>query len=338
MSSFISFLSFESKKGKNAYTYNREEGKGDYFAALVSPLIPDENDVSIKARTITIKNARDAQVIITDVNNTESADDAFDRILLFLGSRFDPAWAGKDIIALDPLIERIFIRRKNAEPLQYPVHDTTGKPVQTAVMKKNPMLVVRKGLRTASSVDGNNDRLYIPIRASMPKDKKDALVNRLYRHKAVKIFTKRGVLKKIGINPDIVLLIDAVMPHLVYGYPPLSSSDWETEYSKNKGAERIYVWLEVNDRKYYNKIITQIYEIIDDFYASELKEHTAEDMYQLEIQPAVFVTKSGIGGEICSLIPFIGSGYVFPSDDNYVTTNMKKISSMDIELKNNEDM
>jgi hypothetical protein len=351
----LSFLTGKGKKKKN----NDAEGKPveniknkteekDYFAALISSLIPDQKVGCTEARTITIKNASDAQLIITDINDNESLDDVFDRILHFLGARLDPKSAGRDILALDPLVERIFIRKTQNEAIEYPVFDETGKPAQTAILKNPLMVVARKGLRLALENESfvQNDRLYVPISVNMSVEQIDALVNELYRHKAVKVLTRTGVIKNIGINPDIAL-IDAVMPHFVSGYPSFSPLEWEM-ISKSKGmAETIYVWLEVKDRRYYNKILTQISEIITNFYTRELEKHKEKEngIFELEIQPAVFATWLGIGGEMCSLIPFIGSGYlfsskkvVFSSDNTYTNTNMKKINSMGIKLKPNPAM
>ncbi len=357
MAPFFSFLTGSGKKDSEntekdaeGAKFNNKLERKEFFAALLSPLIPDSREETTESRTITIKNANDAQLITTNINDSESFEDAFDRILHFFGNRFDPKSAGIDILALDPLIERIFIRKSRNEAIEYPVLDTTGKPLLTAILKNPVMLVARKGLRTVTfSGDApiQNDRIYIPISLNMSRDRIDMLINELYRHKAVKLYTRSGVQKNIGINPDIAL-INAVMPHLVPGYPSFSSLELQMGSRNRTARETIYVWLEVTDRKYYNKLLTQINEIIYNFYDSELEKHMQKDKdetFAIEIQPAVFVTGSGIGGEICSLIPLIGSGFIFSrekitfaSGDNYVDMNMKTVSSMEIELKNNTDI
>ncbi len=353
MAPFFSFLTgskkeIESKeKDSNGERVNNKAVRKEFFTALIPPLIPDSKDGITESRTITIRNANDAQIIITNISDNESLEDAFDKVQHFLGDRFDPASAGVDILALDPLIERIFIRKTKNEAIEYPVFDTSGKPALTAVLKNPLMLVVRKGLRTVAADIVQNDRIYIPISLNMSRERIDMLINELYRHKAVKLYTRLGVQKDIGINPDIAL-INAVIPHLIPGCPSYSSLEWQMASKNGNAGETIYVWLEVTDRKYYNKLLTQIYEIICNFYASELEKHRPEEkdeMFAIQIQTAVFVTTSGIGGEICSLIPLIGSGFifsrekiVFSSGDNYVDMNMKTIGSMGIELKNNMDV
>ncbi len=349
MAPFFSFLTGskkETEKNADGAGVNNKLERKDFFAALIPPLIPDNREGITESRTITIKNANDAQLIITDISDNENIEDAFDRVQHFLGDRFDPA--GIYILALDPLIERIFIRKTKNEAIEYPVFDTAGKPALTAILKNPLMLVARKGLRIMNFADTvQNDRIYIPVSLNMSRQRMDMLINELYRHKAVKLYTRLGVQKNIGMNPDIGL-INAVMPHLVPGYPSYSSLEWQMASKNKNGGETIYVWLEVIDRKYYNKLLTQINEIIYNFYASELEKRRQEEkdeMFAIEIQTAVFVTGSGIGGEICSLIPLIGSGFIFSrekitfsSGDNYMDMNMKTISSIGIELKNNMDM
>ncbi len=314
---------------------NNEDG---FFAALISPLITDIKEKNIEARTITVKQNGDAQIISlnTNVDNQLEVEDAFDRILSFLGNRLDPITAGKEILALDPLVERIFVRKSLSEPIEYPVFDDSGKTSQTAVLKNPVVIVARKGLRalTKNEVAKAADKLYIPIRVSMSKELADKLVNSLYMHPAVKLLTKAGVLKHIGINPD-TRLMEVVISQLVSGYPSPDIHDI-------KIGDMIYVWLEVTDRKYYNKILTQIYEIINDFAIKEMKSDSSNFELEIEVKPAVFMTKMEIGGELCSQILLSGSGCLFTSlhGTNKVmlpSGRMSEIASMGIALKPNSD-
>jgi hypothetical protein len=310
---------------------NNEDG---FFAALISPLITDIKEKNIEARTITVKQKGDAQIIITNVDS--QLEDAFDRILFFLGSRLNPMTAGKDILALDPLVERILVRRSLSEPIEYPIFDDSGKTSQTAVLKNPVVIVARKGLRALTKNEEAKaaDKLYIPIRVSMSKELADKLVNSLYMHPAVKLLTKAGVLKHIGINPD-TRLMEVVISQLVSGYPSPDIHDI-------KIGDMIYVWLEVTDRKYYNKILTQIYEIINDFAIKEMKSDSSNFELEIEVKPAVFMTKMEMGGELCSQILLSGSGCLFTSFQgiNKVmppSGRMNEIASMGIALKPNSD-
>jgi hypothetical protein len=319
---------------------NNEDG---FFAALISPLITDIKEKNIEARTITVKQKGDAQIIIlntnVDVDNQLEVEDAFDKILSFLGNRLDPLTAGKEILALDPLVERIFVRKSLSEPIEYPIFDDSGKTSQTAILKNPVVIVARKGLRalTKNEEAKGADKLYIPIRVSMSKELADKLVNSLYMHPAVKLLTKADVLKHIGINPD-TRLMEVVISQLVSGYPSPSPDIHDI-----KIGDMIYVWLEVTDRKYYNKILTQIYEIINDFAIKEMKSDSSNFELEIEVKPAIFMTKMEIGGELCSQILLSGSECLFTSLQGINTVmppsgRMSEIASMGITLKPNSDM
>ncbi len=312
---------------------NNEDGFG-FFAALISPLITDTKEKNIEARTITVKQKGDAQVIILDT--PLEAEDAFDRILSFLGNRLDPTTVGKDILAIDTLVERIFVRKPLSEPIEYPIFDESGKTGQTAILKNPVVIVARKGLRALTKNEETKpaDKMYIPIRMEMSKELKDKLVNSLYTHPAVKLLTKAGVIKHIGINPD-TRLMEMVISQLVSGYPSPDIHDI-------KAGEMIYIWLEVMDRKYYNKILTQIYEIINDFALTEMKSDSGDFELQIEIKPAVFMTRMGIGGELCSQVMLNGTGCLFTSLQGITKVmlppgRMSEIASMGIALKPNSD-
>jgi hypothetical protein len=321
------------------------------FAALISPLITDTKEKDIEARTITVKQKGDAQLIIlntcadaivkakakTGANVDNLLDDAFDRILYFLGNRLDPATAGKEILAIDTLVERIFLRKPLAEPIEYPIFGDSGKTDQTAILKNPVVIIARKGLRALSIANHEEtktaDRIYIPVRVEMSKELKDKLVNSLYTHPAVKLLTRPGISNQIGINPD-TWLMEIVISQLVQGYPSPDIHDI-------KPGEMIYIWLEVTDRKYYNKILTQIYEIINDFSLNEMKSDSGDIENQIEVKPAVFLTRMGIGGELCSQVILNGTGCLFtPQGTNKVMLpagRMSEIASMGIPLKPNSD-
>jgi hypothetical protein len=314
------------------------EDDSGFFAALISPLITDTKEKNIEARTITIKEKGDAQVIILDT--PIEAEDAFDRILSFLGNRLDPTKAGKEILAIDTLVERIFVRKPLSEPIEYPIFDERGKTGQTAILKNPVVIVSRKGLRklaiTKNEATKTADRLFIPIRVEMPKELKDKLVNSLYMHQAVKLLTRPGVSNQIGINPDIRLM-EIVISQLVSGYPTPSP-----EIHDIKVGEMIYIWLEVTDRRYYNKILTQIYEIINNFAIKEMKSDSGDFELEIEVKPAVFMTRMGIGGELCSQIILNGTRCLFTSLQGISKVmlpagRMSEIASMGIALKPNSD-
>ncbi len=323
-----------------------------FFAALISPLITDMKEKNIEARTITVKQKDDAQIIILNtgadasvrtkvkarVNVDTRLEDAFDKILFFLGNRLDPTTAGKEILAIDTLVERIFVRKPLAEPLEYPVFDESGKTGQTAVLKNPVAIVARKGLRAVYIANNEEiktaDKIYIPVRVEMSKELKDKLVNSLYTHPAVKLLTRPGISNQIGISPD-TRLMETVISQLVPGYP-------SPEIHDIKVGEMIYIWLEVTDRKYYNKILTQIYEIINDFAINEMKSDSDDFEHKVEIKPAVFLTRIGIGGELCSQVILNGTGCLFTSlqGTNKVVLpagRMSEIDSMGITLKPNSD-
>ncbi len=328
------------------------EDDSEFFAALISPLITDTKEKNIESRTITVKKKGDAQIIIlnndantktkaktrANLDNQHEVEDAFDIVLSFLGNRLDPMAAGKEILALDPLVERIFVRKNLSEPIEYPIFDESGKTSQTAVLKNPVVIVARKGLRALTIAKNEEtkaaDKMYIPIRVEMSKKLKDTLVNSLYMHPAVKLLRKEGVKNQIGINPD-TRLMEIVISQLVSGYTSPDIHDI-------KVGEMIYIWLEVMDRKYYNKILTQIYEIINNFAIKEMKSDSGDFELEIEVKPAVFMTKTGIGGELCSQIILNGTGCLFTS---YQGTNkvmipsgrMSEIASMDIALKPNSD-
>lgn len=332
------FLKFRHEVPSESSAKIKKNNEDGFFAALISPLITDIKEKNIEARTITVKQKGDAQVIIlnTNVDNQLEVEDAFNRILSFLGDRLDPITTGKEILALDPLVERIFVRKSLSEPIEYPVFDDSGKTSQTAVLKNPVVIVARKGLRALTKNEKAKaaDKLYIPIRVSMSKELADKLVNSLYMHPAVKLLTKAGVLKHIGINPD-TRLMEVVISQLVSGFPSPDIHDI-------KIGDMIYVWLEVTDRKYYNKILTQIYEIINDFAIKEMKSDSSNFELEIEVKPAVFMTKMEIGGELCSQILLSGSGCLFTSlhGTNKVmlpSGRMSEIASMGIALKPNSD-
>lgn len=324
----------------------------DFFAALISPLITDIREKNIEARTITVKQKDDAQIIIlntgADANVKAKAkaradmetplEDAFDRILSFLGNRLDLATAGKEILAIDTLVERIFVRKALFEPIEYPVFDESGKTGQTAVLKNPVAIVARKGLRAFYIANNEEtkaaDKIYIPIRVEMSKELKDKLVNSLYTHPAMKLLTRPGISNQIGINPDTKLM-EIVISQFVPGYP-------SPDIHGIKVGEMIYIWLEVMDRKYYNKILTQIYEIINDFAIKEMKNDSSDFENHIEIKPAVFLTRMGIGGELCSQVILNGTGCLFTSlqGTNKIMLpagRMDEIASMGITLKPNSD-
>lgn len=323
-----------------------------FFAALISPLITDMKEKDIETRTITVKQKDDAQIIIlktgADANfktkakaraNVETPlEYAFDRILSFLGNRLDPATAGKEILAIDTLVERIFVRKTLSEPIEYPVFDESGKTGQTAVLKNPVAIVARKGLRALSIASNEEtkaaDKIYIPVMVEMSKELKDKLVNSLYTHPAVKLLTRPGISNQIGINPD-TRLMEIVISQLVPGYP-------SPDIHGIKVGEMIYIWLEVMDRKYYNKILTQIYEIINDFAIKEMKSDSDDFELQVEIKPAVFMTRMGIGGELCSQVMLNGTGCLFTSLQGTKKVilpagRLSEIASMGITLKPNSD-
>ncbi len=179
------------KRGKNQESWASSES--DFFAALTSPPIKDGGDKNIEARTITVNQPGDAQLIIT--SNTGGYEASFDRVLCFLGSRFNPTAAGKEMLALDPLVERIFIRENLPEPIEYPIFDEQRKPGITATLKMPVIAVVRKGLRTLTLSGHNNgngngtaDRLYIPVR--LPEMLVNKLSENLCQHPAVRLLTE----------------------------------------------------------------------------------------------------------------------------------------------------
>ncbi len=91
--------------------------------------------------------------------------------------------------------------------------------------------------------------------------------------------------------------------------------------------------MEITDRKYYNKILTQIYGIISDF-AKKIEADT-----NMEAQPAVFMTRPGIGGEICSQILLPGSGYSFGvHSSSSLSAQSSEINSMGIITNPNQDL
>lgn len=306
--------------------------EANFFAALTSPLIKDCRDKNIEAKTITVNRPGDAQLIIT--TNTGSYEASFDRVLGFLGSRFNPIAAGKRMLALDPLVERIFIRENLPEPIEYPVFDKQQKPSITATLKKPVIAVVRKGLRTlplsehSNSGNGTSDRLYIPVRLS------SLLVNKLSenlcQHPAVRLLTEPEAFECIGVNPDI-RLERAVISNLIAGYTGLLPS----LFYDGMNPITVYIWMEITDRKYYNKILTQIYGIIGDFAVKTAANTT------IEAQPAVFMTRTGIGGEICSQILLPGSGHLFgahSSSSSSPFAESSEISTMGIVTKPNQDL
>jgi hypothetical protein len=307
----------------------KESSETNFFAALTSQLIKDCRDKNFEARTITLNQPGDAQLIIT--TNTGSYEASFDRVLGFLGSRVNPIAAGKEMLALDPLVERIFIRENLPEPIEYPIFDEQGKPGITAALKIPVIAVVRKGLRTLIPSENNNncgsgiiDRLYIPVR--LPEILVNKLSENLSQHPAVRLLTEPEAFECIGINPDI-RLERAVISNLVPGYPrPLPSL-----FDNGMNPITIYIWMEITDRKYYNKILTQIYGIISDF---AIKTNA-----NVEAQPAVFMIRTGIGGEICSQILLPGSGHTFAAHGSPSPTHeSNEISSMGIITKPNIDL
>ncbi|WAM22548.1 MAG: hypothetical protein OI715_00205 (plasmid) [Candidatus Methanoperedens sp.] len=331
------FLKSKHERPSESSAKIKEYNEDGFFAALISPLINDIKEKNIEARTITVKQKGDAQIIILDT--PLEAEDAFDKILSFLGNRLDPATVGKDILAIDTLVERIFVRKPLSEPIEYPIFDESGKTSQTAVLKNPVVIVARKGLRTLTKKEERktSDKMYIPIRVEMPKELKDKLVNSLYMHSAANLLTKAGVIKHIGVNPDTKLM-EVVISQLVPGYPSPSPDIHDI-----KAGEMFYIWLEVMDRKYYNKILTQIYEIINNFAIKEMKNDTSDFELQIEIKPAVFMTRMEIGGELCSQIMLNGTGYLFTSLQgiNKVMLpagKMSEIASMGITLKPNSDL
>ncbi len=305
----------------------------NFFAALTSPLIKDCRDKNIEARTITVNQPGDAQLIIT--TNTGSYEASFDRVLGFLGGRFNPIAAGKEMLALDPLVERIFIRENLPEPIEYPIFDEHGRPGITATLKMPVIAVVRKGLRTLSLSEHNNnsgngtaDRLYIPVR--IPEILVNKLSENLYQHPAVRLLREAEAFECIGVNPEI-WLERAVVSNLVPGYPRPSPSPLDNGID----PITIYIWMEITDRKYYNKILTQIYGIISDF-ANRIDANT-----NIEAQPAVFMTRTGIGGEICSQILLPGSGHTFAAhgpSPSHPSPESSEISTMGVITKPNPDL
>jgi hypothetical protein len=309
----------------------------NFFAALTHPLIKDCKDKNIEARTVSVNQPGDKQLIIT--TNTGNYEASFDRVLGFLGTRVNPIAAGKEMLALDPLVERIFIRENLPEPIEYPIFDERGKPSITATLRMPVIAVVRKGLRTLAprendnnnnnSGNGTSDRLYIPVRLS------EKLVNELSKelckHPAVRLLTELEASECIGINPDI-WLERVVISNLIAGYPgPFLPSLFDNGMS----PITFYIWMEITDRKYYNKILTQIYGIISDFAIKAKVNANAN----IEAQPAVFMTRTGIGGEICSQILLPGSGHSFGAhNSSSLPPESNEINSMGIITKPNQDV
>ncbi|HWQ96348.1 MAG TPA: hypothetical protein VN368_03135 [Candidatus Methylomirabilis sp.] len=318
---------FKKKKDQE----KKASSETNFFAALTSPAMKDCKDKNIEARTITVNQPGDAQLIIT--TNTGSYEASFDRVLNFLGSRFDPIAVGKEMLALDTLIERIFIRENLPEPIEYPIFDEQGRPGITASLKMPVIAVVRKGLRTLSLSEHKNnrgngtaDRLYIPVR--IPEILVNKLSENLYQHPAVRVLMEAEAFECIGVNPDI-WLERAVVSNLVPGYPrPLPSL-----FVDGVNPITVYIWMEITDRKYYNKILTQIYGIISDF---AIKTHPNA---QIAAHPAVFMTRTGIGGEICSQILLPGSRHSFGANSSSSPTHeSNEINSMGIITKPNPDL
>jgi hypothetical protein len=320
---------FKKKKDQE----RKASSETNFFAALTSPVMKDCKDKNIEARTITVNQPGDAQIIIT--TNTGSYEASFDRVLGFLGSRFDPIAVGKEMLALDPLIERIFIRENLPEPIEYPIFDEQGKPSITAALKMPVIAVVRKGLRTLTLNENNNnsgngivDRLYIPVR--LQEISANKLSENLYQHPAVRMLTEVEASECIGTNPD-TWLESTVVSNLVPGYPHPSPSP--SLFDDGVNPITVYIWMEITDRKYYNKILTQIYGIISDF---AIKTHPNAN---IEAQPAVFMTRTGIGGEICSQILLPGSRHSFGVHSSSSPTHeSNEINSMGIITKPNPDL
>jgi len=316
---------FKKKKDQE----RKASSETNFFAALTSPVMKDCKDKNIEARTITVNQPGDAQLIIT--TNTGSYEASFDRVLGFLGSRFDPIAVGKEMLALDPLIERIFIRENLPEPIEYPIFDEQGRPGITAALRMPVIAVVRKGLRTLTLSENNNnsgngivDRLFIPVR--LQEISANKLSENLYQHPAVRLLTESEAFECIGVNPD-TLLESTVVSNLVPGYPRPSPS----LFDDGMNPITVYIWMEITDRKYYNKILTQIYGILSDFAIK------TDANANIEAQHAVFMTRTGIGGEICSQILLPGSKHSFAAHSSS-SPESSEINSMGINTKPNQDL